>query len=87
MHTTPGASPVRCLCWQKSERGVIGGGSAVAGLLLIGYLVVQAAMIDHLDWFYAACCVFGVAMFGLATTLWMTEYRSHHFPVRPVGHA
>jgi hypothetical protein len=56
--------------------------SAVAGLLLIGYLVVQAAMIDHLDWFYAACFVFGVAIFGLATSLWMVEYRSSHMHVR-----
>jgi hypothetical protein len=52
--------------------------SAVAGLLLTGYLVVQTAMVDHLDWFYAACFAFGVAIFGLATSLWMAEYRSYH---------
>ncbi len=56
--------------------------SMAAGLLMVGYEVVRVAMIGHLDWFYEAFFVLGLAIFGLATYLWMAEYRRQHFPTR-----
>jgi hypothetical protein len=56
--------------------------SGAAGLLMAGYEVVRFVMIGHFDWFYEFSFVFGLAIFGLAAYLWMTEYRSHHFPAR-----
>jgi hypothetical protein len=56
--------------------------SGAAGLLMAGYEVVRFVMIGHFDWFYEFSFIFGVAIFGLAAYLWMTEYRSHHFPTR-----
>jgi hypothetical protein len=56
--------------------------SGAAGLLMAGYEVVRFVMIGHFDWFYEFSFIFGVAIFGLAAYLWMTEYRSHHFPAR-----
>ncbi len=29
----------------------------------------------------------GLVIFGLASYLWMSEYREHHFPTSPVSHA
>jgi hypothetical protein len=46
------------------------------------YKLVRIAMIGHLDWFYKAFFVLGLAIFGLATYLWMEEYRRQHFPTR-----
>jgi hypothetical protein len=61
--------------------------SVVAGLLMAGYEVVRVALIGHFDWFYEAFFVLGLAIFGLATYLWMAEYRSHHLRASHVGHA
>jgi hypothetical protein len=40
------------------------------------------ALIDHLDWFYAIYFAIGLAIFGLATYLWIAEYRRQRFPIR-----
>jgi hypothetical protein len=56
--------------------------SVAAGLLAAGYEVVRVAMIYPLDWFYEVYFVLGLAIFGLATYLWMAEYRRQHFPTR-----
>ena len=64
--------------------------SALAGLMMMGFEVVEAAVIDRiggskllfavsLQAFYFAL---GLAIFVLACSLWMTEYRSVHFPAR-----
>src|SRR5947209_10880133 len=56
--------------------------SGAAGLLMAGYEVVRVVMMGNFDWFYEGSFIFGLAIFGLAAYLWMTEYRSHHFPTR-----
>ena len=74
------------------EMGVLA--SALAGLIMMGFEVVEAAVIDRiggsellfavsLQAFYFAL---GLAIFGLACSLWVTEYRSSHFPARHVSH-
>ncbi len=60
--------------------------SALAGFSMAGYEVVYRALVDHLDWF-GVYFVLGVAIFGLATNLWMAEYRGQHIPTRHILHA
>ncbi len=59
--------------------------SAVAGIFMVGFEVVEAASVDSkvgnelplvigLQVFYF---VLGLAIFGLAVCLWITEYRGH----------
>ena len=69
--------------------------SAAMGLVMIGFEIFEVAIIDR----YAQAIVpstvvqqvlmsgLGLVIFGLASTLWMSEYREHHFPPRPVSHA
>ncbi len=75
------------------EFGVLA--SAFAGLAMMIFEIVEAAVIDRsggselviavvLQAFYFAL---GLAIFVLSSSLWMTEYRSHHFPTRHVSHA
>ncbi len=75
------------------ESGVLA--SAFAGLAMMIFEIVEAAFIDRtggsqlvftvvLQAFYFAL---GLAIFVLSSSLWMTEYRSRHFPTRPVSHA
>jgi len=69
--------------------------SVVAGIFMVGFEVVEAASVDSkagnglslmagLQVFYF---VLGLAIFGLATYLWMTEYRYHSFLTRHASHA
>jgi hypothetical protein len=69
--------------------------SVVAGIFMVGFEVVEAARVDSkvgnglplmagLQVFYF---VLGLAIFGLATYLWMTEYRYHSFLIRQASHA
>lgn len=60
--------------------------SVVAGLLMAGYEVVHFALIDHLEGFYVVYFVLGLAIFGLAAYLWMTEYRGYHMQMRHGSH-
>ena len=69
--------------------------SAAMGLVMIGFESCEAAIIDR----YAQAVVpstvvqqalmsgLGLAIFVLACTLWLSEYRRQHFPTRPVSHA
>jgi hypothetical protein len=70
------------------EIGVLA--SALAGLMMMGFEIVEAAVIDRiggsellfavsLQAFYFAL---GLAIFVLACSLWVIEYRSNHFPAR-----
>jgi hypothetical protein len=70
------------------EFGVLA--SVLAGLIMMGFEVVEAGVIDRiggsellfavsLQAFYFAL---GLAIFVLASYLWMTEFRSDHFPAR-----
>jgi hypothetical protein len=74
------------------EIGVLA--SALAGLIMMGFEVVEAAVVDRiggselmiavsLQAFYFAL---GLAIFVLACSLWVTEYRSYHFPARQAIH-
>ena len=74
------------------EIGVLA--SALAGLITMGFEVVEAAVVDRiggselmiavsLQAFYFAL---GLAIFVLACSLWVTEYRSYHFPARHASH-
>jgi hypothetical protein len=67
--------------------------SALAGLMMMGFEFVEAAVIDRiggsellfavsLQAFYFAL---GLAIFVLACSLWVTEYRSDHFQARHAG--
>ncbi len=69
--------------------------SVLAGLLMAGYEVVEAVSLDskvgnvlpsvlELQLLYF---VLGLAIFGLAVSLWMREYRSQHFHLRHASHA
>ena len=69
--------------------------SVVAGIFMIGFEVVEAVCIDSkvgdglplvagLQAFYL---VLGLAIFGLAAYLWMTEYRGHSLLTRYISHA
>ena len=64
--------------------------SAAMDLVMIGIEVFEVAIIDR----YAQAIIpstvvqqvlmlgFGLVIFGLASYLWMSEYREHHFPTR-----
>ena len=59
-------------------RGVGVLASALAGLIMAGYEVVEVAMIDHLNWLQVLYFVLGLLIFALAAGLWMAEVRRHH---------
>jgi hypothetical protein len=52
--------------------------SALAGLIMAGYEVVEVATIDHLNWLQVLYFVLGLLIFGLAAGLWMAEVRRQH---------
>jgi hypothetical protein len=68
--------------------------SAVMGLAMIGFEIVEVAIIDR----YADAIIpstlaqqglmsaLGLVIFGLASYLWISEYREYHFPTSPVSH-
>ncbi len=69
--------------------------SVLAGLLLMGFEVVEVSLVDRnlgiwlllvvpLQTIYS---LIGLTMIGLAVFLWMTEYRSQHDHSRHVSHA
>lgn len=68
--------------------------SALAGILLMGFEVGEVAIIDRNvgNWLLltvvlqAIYSVLSLTIIGLAASLWMTEYRSHHFQTRHVSH-
>jgi hypothetical protein len=75
------------------EIGVLA--SSLAGLAIMIFEIVEAPVIDpyagsslslalSLQVFYFAL---GLVIFVLAAILWMTEFRSQHFPVKHVSHA
>ena len=69
--------------------------SAVMGLVMIGFEVFEVAIIDRNTQAIIPSTVaqqalmsgLGLVIFGLASYLWMSEYREHHFPTSPVSHA
>lgn len=77
----------------EGEAGVLI--SALAGLLLIGFEVMEGTSIDpNLGnellpalGFQASYSAIALTIFGLATYLWMAEYRRYHFPTSHISHA
>ena len=69
--------------------------SAALGLMLLGWEIIEVAIIDR----YAQAVipstvvqqvlftVLGLVIFGLAASLWMTEYRGHSFLTSHASHA
>jgi hypothetical protein len=68
------------------EIGVLA--SLVAGLVLAGYIAVEVVMLRQgVSWIEGLYFGLGLLISGLASYLWMSEYREHHFPTSPVSHA
>jgi hypothetical protein len=62
--------------------------SLVAGLVLAGYIVVEFVMLRQgISWIEGLYFGLGLLISGLASYLWMSEYRERHFPTSPVSHA
>ncbi len=69
--------------------------SALIGLVMIGFEIFEVAIIDqNADAIIPSTLAqqalmsgLGFVIFGLASYLWMSEYREHHFPTSPVSHA
>ncbi len=76
-----------------SEIGVLASG--FAGLAMMIFEIVEVAVIDPYigNWLSLALTLqvfyfaFGLAIFFLALILWMTEFRSQHFPIKHMSHA
>jgi hypothetical protein len=67
--------------------------SALAGLMVIGFEVVEVPIIDRYANVLpnavpqqALMTILGLACFGLAVYLWTTEYRKQHVSTRHVSH-
>jgi hypothetical protein len=68
---------------------------ACMGLIMIGFEAVEAVIIDRYPQAVVASTVvqqilfsgLGVALLGLAISLWLSEYRSHSTFIRHVRHA
>jgi hypothetical protein len=62
--------------------------SVAAGLIFVGWIIGAVMLLGPfaLAW-QIPFLVWGLTIFGLASYLWMSEYREHHFPTRPVSHA
>jgi hypothetical protein len=67
------------------EVGVLA--SALAGLIVIGFEAVEVAIVlPNAVPQQVIMSVLGLACFGLAAYLWMTEYRKLHVSTRHVSH-
>ena len=59
--------------------------SIAAGLLMAGYIVVEVVMLKQgVSWIEGLYFGLGLAISGLATSLWMVEHRSHYFQTRHI---
>jgi hypothetical protein len=69
--------------------------SAAMGLVMIGFEIFEVVILDR----YADAIIpssiaqqtlmsgLGLIIFGLASYLWMSEYREQHFQTNPISHA
>ena len=68
---------------------------AAMGLIMIGWEIVEVAIIDQYEQAVVPSTVvqqvlfsvLGLVIFGLAVSLWMAEYRGHSFLTRHASHA
>jgi hypothetical protein len=69
------------LVFTGREEGVLA--SVVAGLIMAGFIVVEVVTLKQVPpgptWVEGLYFGLGLAISGLATYLWMAEFRSHHF--------
>lgn len=61
--------------------------SAVAGIIMIVWEVVEVAMVQQFSWLEVLFTAIGLLVIGLASYLWMTEYRGHHLHSGHISHA
>jgi hypothetical protein len=69
--------------------------SAAMGLVMISFEIVEVAIIDRNTQAIIPSTLaqqvlmsaLGLVIFALASYLWISEYRQHHFPTSPVPHA
>lgn len=66
---------------------------AIAGIAMMIFEIVEAAVIDRVGGSTLGFTVvlqtfsfaLGLAIFGLSSSLWMTDYRRDHFPSRHIS--
>jgi hypothetical protein len=57
--------------------------AVVAGFIMAGYIVVEAIMLRQgVSWIEGLYFGLGLAISGLATSLWMVEHRAHHLQIK-----
>lgn len=52
--------------------------SVVAGVVMAGFEVVELLILRQFSWLQVFYFVIGIAVFGLASSLWVLEYLGHH---------
>ncbi len=74
------------LVFTGREEGVLA--SVVAGLVMAGWIVGEVVMLKQgISWIEGLYLGLGLAISVQATSLWMAEFRSHHFQTRQISHA
>jgi hypothetical protein len=69
------------LIFTGREEGVLA--SVVAGLVMAGYIVVEVVMLRQgISWIEGLYFALGLAISGLATSLWMTRHRRHPLQIQ-----
>ncbi len=59
--------------------------SVVAGLVMAGFIVGEVVILKQgISWIQGLYLGLGLAVSGLATSLWMAEHRRHHVQIRPM---
>ena len=67
------------------EEGVLA--SLVAGLIMVGYIVVEVVMLRQgVSWIEGLYFGFGLVISGLAAYLWMIEHHPHHLQTKHISH-
>jgi hypothetical protein len=61
--------------------------SVAAGFIMVGWEVMEVALSRQFSWMQPLFMTLGLAVLGLAFSLWMTEYRGHSFLIRHLSHA
>ncbi len=57
--------------------------SVVAGLVMAGFIVGEVVILKQgISWIQGLYLGLGLAVSGLATSLWMAEHRRHHVQIR-----
>jgi hypothetical protein len=69
------------LVFTGREEGVLA--SVAAGLVMAGFIVVEVVMLKQgISWTLGLYFGLGLAIAGLATSLWMAGHHRHHFQIK-----